>query len=189
MWSGESGIAVHFSRTLNSLGSPVPLKRIKRFTRLERLRRTVLFAFALLLLTSPVLAEDRLYYFWSFSMPEESIKSAFRDGENVGLIAVLRGLPEGPVKPSLLRLKDLIGKNKIEVIIDPVLFRIYDITAVPTLVYAEKVNPVCEHCEPAEKHWKVSGDVPLRAGLENLARSAPAVENYIQKLKEGFYTE
>jgi type-F conjugative transfer system pilin assembly protein TrbC len=186
MWSGESGTVVRFNKSSSRSKS---LNRLKRLERFERFKRTIYFSMVVLLLSSPALAEDRLYYFWSFSMPEESIKSAFLDGGKVGLVAVLRGLPEGSARESLLRLKNLIGDHQVEVMIDPILFRIYDITAVPTLVYAEEINSVCEHCEPAEKHWKVTGNITLRAALENLARSAPAAESYLQKLKEGFYTK
>jgi type-F conjugative transfer system pilin assembly protein TrbC len=159
------------------------------------------FCLVVLLLPCPAQAANRLYYFWSFSMPEESIKAAFADGEKIELVVVLRGLPEsasgGSAKASLLRLKQLVGERKVEVVIDPLLFKLYNITAVPTIVYAEGINPSCEHCEPAPRHWKAVGDVPLEAALENLARSAPSsalggsggVEQYLKKLREGFYSK
>ena len=148
-----------------------------------------------LLLPCPAQAADRLYYFWSFSMPEESIKAAFADGEKIELVAGLRGLPEsasgGSTKESLLRIKQLLGGRKVEVVIDPLLFKLYGITAVPTMVYAEGINPSCEHCEPAPRHWKAMGDVSLEVVLENLARSDPSasggVEQYLKKLHKGFY--
>ncbi len=47
-----------------------------------------LLAFSLISLAShPAHAAERLYYFWSFSMPEESLKAAFEDGEKVALVA------------------------------------------------------------------------------------------------------
>lgn len=122
-------------------------------------------------------------------MPEESIQAAFADGEKIGLIAVLRGLPEGSPKESLLRLQRLLGERKVEVLIDPLLFRLYGITTVPALVYAEGVNPSCEHCEPAPRHWKTVGDVPFTTALGNLARTAPSVDRYLKKLREGFFTK
>ena len=74
-------------------------------------------------------------------------------------------------------------------VIDPLLFRLYAITEVPAVVYAENVNPSCEHCGPAPRHWKILGDVSLEAALENLARSSPPVERYLKKLREGFYSK
>lgn len=68
-------------------------------------------------------------------MPEESIKAALADGEKIGMVAVLRGLPEGPPKASLLRLKGLLGERKVEVMIDPLLFRLDDVTSVPMVVF------------------------------------------------------
>lgn len=122
-------------------------------------------------------------------MPEESLKAAFADGEKIGLIAVLRGLPEGSPKESLLRLKRVIGERKVEVLIDPLLFQLYGINQVPTLVYAEEVNPACEHCGPVPKHLKAAGDISLAAAMEDLARSAPSAERYLQKLREGFFSK
>lgn len=131
---------------------------------------------------------SRLYYFWSFSIPEESLKEVFADGEKIGLVAVLRGLPEGSAKDSLLRIKRLVGERKVEVMIDPLLFHLYDIQAVPSVVYAENVNSSCEHCEPVPIHWKVLGNVSLPAALEHLARLAPAVERRLEQLREGFFS-
>lgn len=134
-------------------------------------------------------AAERLYYFFSFSVPEASIRAAFADGEKIGLIAVLRGLPEGSVKESLLRLKRMIGERKIEVVIDPLLFRLYNIADVPTLVYAQESNPSCEHCEPVPRHWKAVGDIPMTTALEKLSHPAPSAERYLKKLREGFFSK
>jgi len=176
MWFGGSGTAVCYRR-LKEKGRGL-------------MCLWFLLAFSLISLTShPAYAAERLYYFWSFSMPEESLKAVLAGGEKVGLVAVLRGLPEGATKESLLRLRKLLGEQKVEVVIDPLLFRLYAITEVPAVVYAEGVNPTCEHCGPAPRHWKIVGDVSLDAALENLARSAPPVERYLMKLREGFYSK
>lgn len=170
-------------------GSGVGIRKKKAMETRIPIKHAVALLFFALLLPGSAQAAERFYYFFSFSMPKESIQAAFSDGEKVGLVAVLQGLPEGSPKESLLRLKQLIGERKVEVLIDPLLFRLYDITVVPTLVYAEGVNPSCEHCEPAPRHWKGVGDIPLAAGLENLVRSAPSVDRYLKKLREGFYTK
>jgi type-F conjugative transfer system pilin assembly protein TrbC len=189
MWSGGSGIAVCYKDRSSRLRSLIRLKQLKRFKRFERFKRTACLCLLAFLFPALAQAEDRLYYFWSFSMPQESIKAAFADGEKIGLVAVLRGLPEGSARESLLRLKQLLGGRKVEVVIDPLLFKLYNITAVPTTVYAEGINPSCEHCEPAPSHWKAVGDVRLEVALENLSRSAPSVEPYLQRLREGFYSK
>ena len=142
---------------------------------------------SVLIAPSSALAADHLYYFWSFSMPEASLKAALADGEKIGLVAVLRGLPEGAAKTSLSRLKRLLGNHKTEVLIEPLLFTLYGITAVPALVYVEGVDPSCETCEPPPRHGIVTGDVPLVSALEHLAREAPAVERFLAKVREEFY--
>lgn len=176
MWSGGSGTAVCYRR-LEEKGRGL-------------MCLWIFLIFSLISLAShPAHAAERLYYFWSFSMPEESLKAAFANGEKVGLVAVLRGLPEGPAKESLLRLKRLLGERKVEMVIDPLLFRLYAIKEVPAVVYAEGVNSSCEHCGPAPRHWKILGDVSLEAALENLTRSSPPVDQYLKKLREGFYSK
>lgn len=120
-------------------------------------------------------------------MPEASLKAALADGEKIGLIAVLRGLPGGSAKASLGRLKRLLGDRKTEVIIDPRLFTLYGITEVPAVVYAESVDSSCETCEPAPRRAIVTGDVPLVSALEHLLRETPSVDRYLAKLREGFY--
>ncbi len=175
MWSGGSVTAVFCN--------------CKR--RLMRIRALGIMGFCLvvLILPHPAGAADRLYYFWSFSMPEDSIKAAFTDGEKIGLVAVLRGLPEGSARESLLRLKRLLGERKVEVVIDPLLFRLYGIAdAVPAIVYAEGVNPTCEHCEPAPRYWKAVGDISVETALENLHQQTPSAERYLKKIREGFYS-
>lgn len=136
---------------------------------------------------SSALAADRLYYFWSFSMPEASLKAALADGEKIGVVAVLRGFPEGPAKTSLGRLKRLLGDRKTEVVIDPRLFTLYGISEVPALVYAEGVDPSCETCGLPPRHAIVTGDVPMTSALEHLAREAPSVDRFLAKLRQGFY--
>jgi conjugal transfer pilus assembly protein TrbC len=142
---------------------------------------------AVLIGPSSALAAERLYYFWSFSMPEASLKAALADGEKIGLVAVLRGLPEGSAKTSLGRLKRLLGNHKTEVLIEPRFFTLYGITEVPALVYAEGVDPYCETCEPSPRHARVTGDVPLASALEHLAREIPSVDRFLATLREGFY--
>jgi type-F conjugative transfer system pilin assembly protein TrbC len=189
MWFGENETVVFCNNRSNRSSRLSSLKRSEQLKLIKRFKRAGLLLLVIFLLEGPAHAAGRLYYFWSFSMPEESLKAVFADGEKVGLVAVLRGLPEGSAKESLLRIKKLMSGRSVEIVIDPLLFRLYGITTVPTLVYAENVNPSCEHCEPAPRHWKAEGDVSLPMALENLARSVPPVEPYLRKLREGFFTK
>ena len=52
-------------------------------------------------------------------MPEASLEAVLGEGEKIGLIAVLRGLPERSARVSLAHLKRLLGDRKTEVMIDP----------------------------------------------------------------------
>jgi len=132
-------------------------------------------------------AEDRLYYFWSFSVPKSSIQEILTQGEKIGVVAVLRGLPERPMKESLRQLQETIGDRKTNVQIDPILFSLYRVSTVPAYVYAEGIDTDCEHCRPPTRFWMVLGDVPLETALERIARSSASAETSLKKLREGFY--
>lgn len=122
-------------------------------------------------------------------MPEESLKAAFIDGEKIGMVAVLRGLPDASFKSSMARLKSLRGDRKIEVIIDPVLFDLYQVDAAPTFVLASGVDESCEHCSLPKRYWKVVGDLTLRAALEIIERKTPAATPFLKKLNRGFFSK
>jgi len=132
-------------------------------------------------------AEDRLYYFWSFSIPKNTIQEVLTQGEKIGLVAVLRGLPERPMKESLRQLQETIGGRKTDVQIDPILFSLYRVSTVPAYVYAEGIDTDCEHCQPPIRYWMVLGDVPLETALERIARSSASAETRLKKLREGYY--
>lgn len=70
------------------------------------------------------------YIFVSFSLPDTTLKSLYRDTKRTGGKLVLRGLYQNSFKKTVVKLREL----EIEIVIDPLIFRKYQITAVPTFL-------------------------------------------------------
>ena len=114
---------------------------------------------------SDCLCESRVYYFFSFSMPSESIGFAIGDALRINagcgkkVTLVLRGLIENSLKTTIKKFYGLMKERKIQgdwpVTIDPPLFEKYGIAEVPTLVM-----------EKAGNIWKIKGDLRMEASLE-----------------------
>jgi type-F conjugative transfer system pilin assembly protein TrbC len=181
MFSGESATAVCFEGRGRGLGVR------GRSEEAKNMKRIVLFLLSTFLFPNPSHAEDRLYYFWSFSVPKASVQEVLSQGAKIGLVAVLRGLPEQPMKESLMQLQEIVGDRKINLQIDPILFSLYKISMAPAYVFAEGVRTDCEHCQLPTRFWAVLGDVPLETALERIARSTPSAEAFLKKLRERFY--
>lgn len=95
------------------------------------------------------------YIFISTSMDKENINSLIEGNDNATF--VLRGLKENSFRKTSEFIKDL--KNA-SIIIDPELFKKYDVVAVPSYVLAHDSN-----------HDKLSGNVTPQYALEKFAKS------------------
>ncbi len=111
---------------------------------------------------------EKAYYFFSFSMPEESISLAIEDALRINkkcetkMILVVRGFIDNNLKATIRKLYSLM-KEKPQgdwpVTIDPPLFEKYHIPEVPTLLL-----------EAGDKTGKIKGDLRIGAALEKLHR-------------------
>lgn len=91
------------------------------------------------------------------------------------------------MKESLIQLREVVGDRKADVQIDPILFSLYKISAVPAYVFAEGIDVDCPHCRLPAKFSTILGDIPLESALEKLARSSPSAEALLKKVRERFY--
>ncbi len=64
----------------------------------------------------------RLLVFVSFSMPERTWQRLLQQAERAQATLVLRGLVNGSLRQTVLRMQQLIGKRKVAVQIDPQAF-------------------------------------------------------------------
>lgn len=96
---------------------------------------------------------DRIYIFISSSIPKQTLinyaKSIYELNLENRAVMVLRGCINGCkyIKPTLLFIRSILtedGKNQkglpVQIWIDPLLFRMYNINVVPCVVFAENVD-------------------------------------------------
>jgi conjugal transfer pilus assembly protein TrbC len=134
--------------------------------------------------------KGHLYYFFSFSMPQEGLKSLLPQMEKTGAVMVLRGMKKGSgMRGTMMQIAEFLKRSnksayQVEVWIHPVLFRCYNVEAVPQIVY------VPEGSDP-EKCWesfiKVRGAVSLDYALSLIAREDGGAESYLKLLRESFF--
>ena len=81
------------------------------------------------------------YIFVSYSLTDEAIKETMeRNHERNDVVLVMRGVPEGmTIQDGLMRMQGLAGEvdPPASVILDPGLFKAYDVTQVPAVVRVE----------------------------------------------------
>ena len=100
----------------------------------------------------------QLLVFVSFSMPENALKELSNEVEKVGGALVVRGLIDNSFK----RTAQFLTTAKASVMIDPTLFERFQITTVPTFVYAKKIS----HDEATTPvHDRLMGHVTLYHAL------------------------
>ena len=116
--------------------------------------------------------KDKVLYFVSFSMPEDSLKKAVEQAEKAGAILVLRGLKGESLVNTAQAIKDLMGERRVLFQIDPPLFKEYKVTQVPCICF---------------KDYKVCGDVTLDYALETIASKEPSAQELLKRLRKGFY--
>ncbi len=128
----------------------------------------------------------KLFYFFSFSMPNSSLREAALESVAGGAVMVLRGLSGEDLGETASRISDIIGKTGAQVWIDPVLFECFSVGVVPQLVlaYGHMQGADCEGL----RHVKVSGNVSLPYALGLMEKEDANAGVFIRRLeKNGFY--
>lgn len=113
----------------------------------------------------------------SLSMPKSGVKALIDEAAKVGAVVVLRGLVEGDFNKTLSQLKEYGGDDGKGLVIDPSLFRRFNITQVPSFVLPLEPIPFCtiEGCE-VPKHVRGAGASSLQYFLDLVARSGTGDE-------------
>jgi len=116
------------------------------------------------------------YYFFSFSMPEESIRLAIEDALRINhkcekrIVLILRGFIENSLKATIRKFYSLMKEERPEgdwpVTIDPPLFEKYNVQEVPVVVL-----------DNGEKTGQIKG-LRIDAALEKLEDSLSALGKY-----------
>jgi conjugal transfer pilus assembly protein TrbC len=124
-------------------------------------------------------------------MPEESLRLLAQSAAETNAVLVLRGLHDHALKATLVRLRELLGDSaraaEPALVLDPTLFRRFDVDKVPTFVAAlGRVERCTDSDCPVPEHLKVAGDVSLGYALQVMARraKAPAMRDHIQRTRD-----
>lgn len=122
--------------------------------------------------------EPRLIVFISLAMPEAALARLVDQAARARAQLLLRGLSEGSLPRTAMRIQQLIGTRPVAVQIDPRAFDRYAIQRVPSFVLARAGGPdtACsgELCARSDDHVMAAGDVSLDYALAHFQRSAPA---------------
>jgi type-F conjugative transfer system pilin assembly protein TrbC len=159
---------------------------------------------------------ERIYLFVSSSVPIETLRNYARDLDRLGdpnVFMVMRGFVDGMkrVKPTLDFVKSVIAVDancdvittgckayRVNIKIDPLLFRRYGISRVPAAVYAADVRITdlslsegMEENANTGDHYTLHGDASLAYMLEILRKASGrrSIETLLEALKGGIYHE
>lgn len=126
-----------------------------------------------------------LYIFISFSLGEKALLNLAQDAKRFGATLLLRGFKDGSYAKTVQALTKIILKTGQGVIIDPELYSLFDITAVPTFILAKPVtlNPTERTQTPI--HDKLQGHVSTRYVLETFAKEGDLKNDAQALLKRG----
>lgn len=118
-----------------------------------------------------------LYVFVSLGMPKPSLSKIVEQAEKAGAVVVLRGMVDRNMVKTANQIKELVGDHKVAFQIDPRLFKIFGIGAVPATVMVEPGASFqkCsdKHCNGNAVFAKVMGDVSLQYALQEIVNRAP----------------
>ena len=120
--------------------------------------------------------------FISFSMPEVLIEDYIKEARIYGGVLVLRGLIHNSLKQTVAKLKEIEGsdgkKSNIAITIHPHLFKLYNITQVPTVVVS-KNNLACilkyDDCSTLYEYDKISGSITIGYALEEFEKNGSSL--------------
>lgn len=111
--------------------------------------------------------------FMSLSVPSEAWREWSREAARIGAPLVLRGVARGGLRATVKR----VGAHLAEgagAAIDPRLFRLFDIEAVPAVAIVPGGVPPCTtrgcSADPAPPHDVIGGNIGLEAALAAIAR-------------------
>lgn len=167
----------------------------------------------------PLAQDERIYLFVSSSMPKKTLSTYIQAVDKVGdanVTLVLRGLVGGAqqILPTIEFFNSVLAKDpdcnplddpargcesyQVGLVVDPLLYQRYEVSQVPTLVYARGVKRtageedgsegLCENVAIGQS-WSVSGDVSIEYMLERINSEAQSetLSAYVAALRKGFF--
>ena len=114
-------------------------------------------------------SNSEVLIFVSFSMPINSLKAWSTQAKKIHAPLVIRGLVNDSFLDTQKSVKKMIGDQQGGIMIDPRLFKQYQITQVPAVVILHKNNNPClrnQSCWGQENFDVVFGDIGLESALQ-----------------------
>ena len=109
------------------------------------------------------------YVFVSFTIPEHALKELIKQAKQHEFIPVLRGFKEGSYKKTSVALEQIIKETEYGVIIDPEIYKEFDVKLVPAFVIAEPKTQCLPNTSCKPRHFnKLSGNVTVQFANQKL---------------------
>ncbi len=116
-----------------------------------------------------------LTLFVSFSLGEKALLNLAHEAKLYGAALVLRGFKDGSYAKTVKALQKIIQKTGQGFIIDPELFSLFSVTAVPTYVLSRPFQHASERTQ-TPLHDRLQGHVSLQYALEIFAKEGDLKE-------------
>ena len=126
-----------------------------------------------------------LYIFVSFSLGEKALLNLANEVQPYGATLVLRGFKDNSYAKTVQALQNIIVKTGQGFIIDPELFSLFSVTAVPTYVLAKPFQLHAQMRTQSPLHDRLQGHVSVIYALEIFAQSGNLTEEAQALLKKG----
>lgn len=120
-------------------------------------------------------AGNQLLIFVSSKMPKKTLVNLMNQASSLGAVFVIRGLMNNSYTKTYKYFFSLRGNNNISIVINPPLFKAFDVNVVPTFaLYKSDQNLMTQACKTTPIFTKVSGEVTVKYALEQLKGSKHA---------------
>lgn len=119
----------------------------------------------------PESPKANLYIFVSFSLGEKALLNLAYEAKQFEATFVLRGFKDGSYRKTAQALQNIITKTGQGVLIDPELFSLFNITAVPSFILAKPFQLFSPERAQTPIHDRLQGHVSVHYALEVFAKS------------------
>ena len=131
---------------------------------------------------------SEIIVFMSLSVPSEAWREWSREAARIGAPLLLRGVAQGGLRATVKRVGEHLAEDA-GAAIDPRLFRLFGIEAVPAVAVIPGGVPPCTtrgcSADPAPPHDVIGGNIGLEAALAAIAREGgPGRETARRRLAE-----
>jgi type-F conjugative transfer system pilin assembly protein TrbC len=128
-----------------------------------------------------------LYIFISFSMGEKALLNLAHEAKRFGGTLVLRGFRDGNYVKTAQALQKIITKTGQGVLIDPELYTLFDVTAIPTFVLSKPFPFQAQERTQTPIHDKLQGHVSVQYALETFVKKGDLKTDARALLKRGAF--